>query len=282
MALAARDNQRAVERTAAAGLDGVAEHRDIARLAQDAVIENLTTLGRPFQQLYRAVDRDAFLVAGDEQRERAFFRLAAVGGKMLERSGDETSDAALHIDCAAPIKRVARDVTAERRMPPCRLVARRHHVGVPGEHQIRPCVADAGIKVVDRRGAGLGEGGTMHGKSRLRECLLQISERPALCRRHRPAADEIAGNRDGIGAHGLQGHELPLPARFAPRNQVFSSGSGPYLFGPGVPRRKPSSISTARPMTPTIRTNIIANSGRSENTLGSGLILDHPAKTSSW
>src|SRR6516164_52992 len=194
MSLPARDNQRAIERAAAAGFDGVAEHLDIAWLAENAVIETLTALGGPFQKLHCAVDRDAFFVAGNEERERAFPGLAAVGRKMVERGGDETSDAAFHVDRAASVNLLAGDVAAERRMPPRRLIARRHHVGVPSKDQIRPCVADAGIKVVDRRRAGLGEGRAMHGKSSLRKYLLQITKRAAVFRRHRPAADEIAGN----------------------------------------------------------------------------------------
>src|SRR4029077_6790364 len=123
--------------------------------------------------------------------------------KMLERGGDETGDAAFHVDRAASVKPVAGDVAAEWREPPCRLVARRHHVGMPGEDQIRPCGADAGIKIVDRRGAGLGAGGAMHGKSGLREYLLQIRKRAAVFRGYRSAADEIAGNSKGIGGHRL-------------------------------------------------------------------------------
>ena len=69
--LAAGDDQRAVERAAAAGLDGVADDLDIARLAEDAVVECLAALRRPFQKLDGAVDRDALLVAGDEERDRA-------------------------------------------------------------------------------------------------------------------------------------------------------------------------------------------------------------------
>jgi hypothetical protein len=76
--LFAADNQMAVERTATAHLDGIAHRLLIARLAQDAVIEFLAALGGPFQQLGRAIDRDAFFVAGNQKRDRAL-RLAAIG-----------------------------------------------------------------------------------------------------------------------------------------------------------------------------------------------------------
>src|SRR5674476_1017514 len=97
MALPAGHDQVAVERAAAADLDGVAEFRDIARLAQNAVVKFFAALGRPLQELGRAVDRDAFLVAGDQERERAF-RLAVMVAEIIEHGGQRAGDAALHID----------------------------------------------------------------------------------------------------------------------------------------------------------------------------------------
>ena len=73
VALLAGDDQHAVLRAAAAELDGVAELRDVAGLAQHAMVELLAARGRPFQQLGAAVDRDAFLVAGDQERDRALW-----------------------------------------------------------------------------------------------------------------------------------------------------------------------------------------------------------------
>ena len=81
VALAAGDDQRAVERAAPAGLDGVAEHLDVARLAKNAMVEFFAARGRPLQQLDRAVDRDAFLVAGDQERDRAFFGLPPLAAR---------------------------------------------------------------------------------------------------------------------------------------------------------------------------------------------------------
>ena len=70
----------------------------------------------PIEELDGAVDRDAFLVAGDQQRDRAFFGLAAIRGEMIERRGDEAGDAAFHIDGAAAVQHVARDFAGKRRM----------------------------------------------------------------------------------------------------------------------------------------------------------------------
>ena len=49
MALLAGHDQMAVERAAPADLDGVAERCDIARLAQQAMVEFFAALGRPLQ-----------------------------------------------------------------------------------------------------------------------------------------------------------------------------------------------------------------------------------------
>ncbi len=108
---------------------------------------------------------------------------------------------ALHVDGAAAVKPTTRDLAAERRMLPRRLVARRHHVGMAGEHEIGFFVADPREQVLDRRGAGLGKRHAVNGKSRFRQQLLQIGERPTLLRRDRPAADKIASDGDGIGGH---------------------------------------------------------------------------------
>ena len=162
VALTAQHHERAVERAAAAGLDGVADDFDIARLAENAVVECLAALGRPLQKLDRAVDGDALLVAGDQERERAVFRPAAIGREMIERGGDETGNAALHIDRAAAVKLVAGDFAGERRVMPGRFVAGRHHIGMAGEYEIGLPLADARVEIVDRRSAGLGKGRTLH------------------------------------------------------------------------------------------------------------------------
>ena len=64
--------QHAVERAAPADLDRSPIASPVARLAQDAMVECLAARGRPCQQLDGAVDGDALLVAGDQERDRAF------------------------------------------------------------------------------------------------------------------------------------------------------------------------------------------------------------------
>src|SRR5262249_61578044 len=115
--LAAGDNQGAVERAAASGLDRVTNDLEIARFAEDAMIEALAAVSRPFEKLDRAVDRNALLIAGDEQRDRAF-RLAAVRFQIVKRGGDKAGNAALHIDGAAAIQAVLDKLPRQKRMRP--------------------------------------------------------------------------------------------------------------------------------------------------------------------
>ncbi len=145
-----------------------------------------------FRSFGGAVDRDALLVAGDQERDRAL-RLAAGGGEMVEHRGKPAGDRALHVDGAAAVQHAVSDVGAERRVLPVRLVARRHHVGVAGEHEMRLAGADAGVEVLDIVGAGLGEGDAVDGKARARQRRFEIAPAPRL-----PPASPT----DSAGDHG--------------------------------------------------------------------------------
>ena len=57
-------------------------------------------------------------------------------------------------------------------MRPFALVAGRHHVSVPGEHQMRRGGADTGVKVIDWIGARLRESHAMHLETRALQQLL--------------------------------------------------------------------------------------------------------------
>ena len=115
---------------------------------------------------------------------------------------------------------------AKGRMLPGRFVARRHHVGVAGQHEIGLGGADAGVKIFNVVRAWLREGHAVHGEARRLQGRLQKRQRAAFRRRHRRTAHEIAGKGYGIGGHA----------------GIRDSGSGPYSFDPGVPRRQPSSM----------------------------------------
>src|SRR3984893_11436227 len=161
VALETIDIERAGQRAAAADLDAIAELFEIGGLAEHAVVEFLAARRRPLQQLDGAVDGDVFLVAGDQERDRAFW-LAAVCGKIVQHRRDAAGNAALHVDSAAAVEKAVPDLARERTMAPGALVARRHHVGMSGEGYVRSGAADAGIEVVDIGSAGFAEGDAMH------------------------------------------------------------------------------------------------------------------------
>ncbi len=199
MALLAGDGEVAVERAAAADLDGVAELFLVARLGQDAMVELLAMFGGPLQQLGRAVDRDAFFVARDQERDRTLG--LAVLLEMVEHGGDRAGDAALHVDRAAAVKLAVVDLGRERRMAPARLVARRHHVGVAGDDEIGRFRAKPRIEVFDVGGARLAEGHAVDGETGRLQRLFENAKRAAFRRRHRRTAQQVAGDGNGIGAH---------------------------------------------------------------------------------
>ena len=161
------------------------------------MIEDLAALGRPFEQLHRAVDRDALLVAGDEERDRTL-HLAVVGREIIERRRHRAGDRALHIDGAAAIERIADDLPGEWRMRPLRFVARRNHVGMAGEDQIGARGADARVEILNRRGAGLLEGHAMDGEAGAPQRRLDQAQRTAFRRRDRAAAQEIASKQHRV------------------------------------------------------------------------------------
>ena len=166
------------------------------------MIEDLAARGRPFEQLHRAVDRDALLVAGDEEGDRAL-RLAAVRGEIVEARRHRAGDGALHVDGAAAVERVAHDLAGERRMRPFRFLARRHHVGVAGEHEMRALGADAGVEVFHRRRAGFLERDAVDREARVPQQRLDQAQCTAFRRRDRWAAQEVTGKQDRV-RHGIR------------------------------------------------------------------------------
>ena len=231
VALHAVNMQRARLRAAAADLDAVAHHLDIAGLTDHAMIEFLSPCGGPFQQLDRAVDCDVFLVAGDEERNRTFtvvLRLAAIGCEIIENSGDAAGDPAFHVDGAAPIQKAVLHIARECAVFPGGFVAGRHDVGMSGKADMGRLGTDAGIEVVDIGGARLRKGDAVHVEAGSLQDVLEDAERAGIRRRHRRAANQIAGNREGV-THGrlVPSFSLPLKrgGRFALQAQT-GRGSG--------------------------------------------------------
>src|SRR5947208_15949404 len=99
MALHAIDVKRARLRAATTDLDAIAELLEIAGLAKHAVVELFAARRRPLQQLDGAIDREIFLVAGDQERNRAVTIVASfavMGAQVFMYGRDPACDAALH------------------------------------------------------------------------------------------------------------------------------------------------------------------------------------------
>ena len=133
---------------------------------------------------------------------------------------------ALHVDRAAAVQHAVGDVAGERRMRPRLGIAGRHHVGVAGEHQMRRARADAGVEVLDIGGARLGEGHPVHGEARALQQRFEKAQRAAFRRRHRRAAQQIAGDGDGIGGRSCSGFIRPCAAHVNSRFRPASAPAG--------------------------------------------------------
>jgi len=120
---------------------------------------------------------------------------------VIEHSGNRAGDAAFHVDRAAPVELRAVHLAGKGRVFPRRLVARRHHVGMAGEHQMRACRADAGVEILHVVRARLLEGHAMHGETGSFQRGFEELERTAFGRRDGTAAQQIAGDGNGIGGH---------------------------------------------------------------------------------
>ena len=113
MALHAGHLQPAVQAAAPPDLDGLAEPLGVGRLAHQAMIEALALLRHPFEHLARAVDGGAFLIAGDEEADRAV-DLPPARLDVIERRSDEAGDRPLHVGGASSIEHAAERHSRQR------------------------------------------------------------------------------------------------------------------------------------------------------------------------
>ena len=126
------------------------------RLADDAGIEHLAVRLQPVEHLARAVDRHAFLVAGDEEADRAA-EIAAALGEKARRGRGEAGDRALHVGRAAAVEPAVADRAGEGiDRPGLRLPGGTTSVW-PAKQKLRPLVPSLRIEIEHRIAAGLGE-----------------------------------------------------------------------------------------------------------------------------
>ena len=202
VALHALDAQLARQRAAAPVLDHVAERAHGGRLADDAVVELPALRGEPVAERHGAVERRAFLVARDQEGDRAG-RIGPGGDELLDRD-HHRGERALHVGSAAAVQHAVAVRRHERVAGPLVERAGRHDVGVAGEREDlrrrppagpeRPQVGDAAVGgsarsllaiEAERRQAG-------------RDQVLAA----AVGRRDRTAGDQLLGEVQG-SRHGL-------------------------------------------------------------------------------
>src|SRR5664280_863727 len=133
MPLHADDAELAGEGASPAVLDHVAEADHRGRLADDAVVERRPLRDEPVADTCRAIDRRAFLVAGDEKADAA----AVIGRRPDELFGgdDHRRDRALHVGGAAAVELAITLGRHEGIAGPGRERAGRNDVGVAGEDE---------------------------------------------------------------------------------------------------------------------------------------------------
>src|ERR1700761_5621829 len=107
------------------------------------MIEVFAARRSPLQQLDRAVDGDVFLVAGNQEGDRAL-GLAAVGGEILQPRSDAAGDAALHVDGAPAVEEAVLYLAGKGAQRPRRFIAGRDHVGMAGEADVGAVAAAYG------------------------------------------------------------------------------------------------------------------------------------------
>ena len=147
VSLRAMDGQPARQRSAAPDLDCVAEHLVAAGLADDAPVDALTARSKRFDHAFRAVDGRSFLVAGEQEGERA--TMIRIAGDESLRGDHHRRETALHVRRAAAVKATVADLRHEGIGGPVFPGSCRDDVGVTREAEHRCRAAAPGPEVID-------------------------------------------------------------------------------------------------------------------------------------
>ena len=197
---------RQVDRHAAAPTDlhHVAEALRARRFADHADIDRLAALGETLQHLHGTVDRRPFLVAGNQEADRAA-EIAAATAEESGRGIGEGSNRPLHVGGTTAEQIAARQLSREGTDRPGGKIARWHHVGMAGKAEMAALRADSGIEVGDIVGAGLREIHALAAEAQRLQRALENLQCARFLRRHAFAADQGARQFNDIGDIGSQG-----------------------------------------------------------------------------
>jgi hypothetical protein len=186
MALFAVDGQEARETAAPSVLDRIPQLLATRRLADQGIVDVLAALLEPLDDLGRAVDCRAFLVAGEKKRDRAWMARVR-GDEGLDRR-HHGRDRALHIRRAPSVEHpVANDRVEGVGIPEIQRPGR-HHVGMSGQTQQWSLGAAPRPEIRD-----LAEGHRLDGEADRRQTLGDEFLTALILGRDRGTADEFTG-----------------------------------------------------------------------------------------
>ncbi len=170
-----------------------------------------------------AVNSGAFLVTRDDQADRT-----SPGRDVMQRR-DKSRDAALHIDCAAPMEQVAAHFGHERIALPA--VARRHHIDMTGKGEMAPSCRADGKEILDRRAMRrivviFTCNESFDGKTERQQHRFECIEHRTAGRRNALASDQFFGIAEGKAV----GHRTAALRTYSFRNKS-DGGFAQCLFG---------------------------------------------------
>src|SRR5258708_15507655 len=153
------------------------------------MVDDFAARFEPVEKLRRAVDGGAFLVARNEQADRALERTSR---KKPGGGGGEGRDGRLHVGGAAAIEDAVVRLRAERiEAPQCRF-AGWNDVGVTRKTEIRRGTAEARIEILNGRRSRLFEPQAMAGKAKRLQGIGKKIKSARVLGRNRGATDQFA------------------------------------------------------------------------------------------
>src|ERR1017187_8645811 len=207
MTLHAVHRQAPRQRAAATDLDGIADAVLAGGLTDDAPVDALAALAQRFDHTLGAVDRRAFLVAGNQKGECA--TVVGIRSDEILGGGDHGRESAFHVRGPAAVEQTVADRGLERIRVPFFERSGRNHVRMSGETQHRAGMAVSRPEIVDVAVAQL-----LDPKADARQSAGQEFLATLVGGRHGGAGDQFLGQFQRRG-HGNSFAALRLGALYA-------------------------------------------------------------------
>ena len=194
VALLAEHGERAVERSAPAVLERVAQCLYTRRLTHQTAIDLFAARLQPFNYLHRAVHRRAFLVGGDEQADRALV-VRMLRDKILD-GRDKRRQRALHVGGAASVQEAVAHRGRERIAGPFFFRTGGHDIGVTGKGDDRFGGAAPRPEIID-----IAEAQAMYLKAERLQAFDHQLLAAGIVRCERGAGDQLFGEFESFVVH---------------------------------------------------------------------------------